>query len=198
MPAKPAEASAPTPATSAKAAPPAPEAPSSSKPASFATGDSAGEELKRREKDRMTRLFGSIKTLGSQMGGKEPPAPKSSQEAKPASSSGTIFDKADLNRVVKFNIPSRVCFRIMRHFIERKKDTLAISDIAEAIQEKEKLIKKDLQRLVNRGMLKHLGGDVYNINVSPEVAEELQVVFRMYDTKETHSLVLGVLIANER
>lgn len=188
------QAAPPTAATPEPEAPKAKEdAPADTPPPGFGnSAQSAGEELARRDRERITRLFGNIKTLGSQKDGDG----SDSHDAKAPKK--TTLDKNEVIHVINYNVPSRICFRIMRHFIERKKDTLSLSEIAEAISEKEKLIKRDIQRLITRGMLKHLGGDVYNCNAAPDVVDELTILFKMYDAKDTHSLVLSTLIANEQ
>jgi hypothetical protein len=99
----------------------------------------------------------------------------------------------DLQKTVRRHFPSLLAVEVVNYFYKHDKDVAELEHIAAGIGAKPQAVRQKANELVARGVLKKMGGNVYNLSGDPETMERIQAVMRQWNNPKARPRIMAML-----
>ncbi|MFW5857748.1 MAG: STAS domain-containing protein [Planctomycetota bacterium] len=125
---------------------------------------------------------------------KDTPADKAKAEA---AAGGETLPDDRMQKLIQRYMPGRLMVDILDHFVTGQHSSASADDVAKALEQKPKDVQRKMKDLEQRGVLKPLGGDLYNYAPPEGVARDLDAFFRAWRRAQDHSRLVMMVLAAE-
>ncbi|MBN1256422.1 MAG: hypothetical protein JXA52_01815 [Planctomycetes bacterium] len=102
-----------------------------------------------------------------------------------------------LKKLIHTYLPSRQAVDLVNYFISGKRSSMQISRLAAALHQSPRITAKIMKKLENRGVMKHIGAEIYNYAPTKELREQLEEFFIRWHRASEHRELLKLVISAE-
>lgn len=143
---------------------------------------------------RPTRPLPAVKTEPERDASQEEAEPQPAPKAKPK----TELTDDELRQLIAHHLPGRLAVEMVSYFLRHGSSVVGVDDLAKGTDHKPKEIRNMAKELVQRGVFKSMGADMYNFAPEADLEEDIEILLRMWHQPSTRRRVLPLLLEAEK
>jgi anti-anti-sigma factor len=104
----------------------------------------------------------------------------------------------ELKDLVRRHVPGRKAMEVVEYYNRHQVSVVEVKKLAAVLGDSEKVTRKLMTELCERGVLHSMGGDLYNYSPDQELGLKLNYLLAQWHGKELRSRIMAMLLAAEK